>query len=247
MMRRSFSKPVPAGEIDRLVDTYRAEGYEGLQLKQGQYLDQVADPEAVLTRWGDDPGTFSALIVFDTLRPDGLERLHDIVSFAAAVGSERVVFCHDHPRDGVDAGVLRGFAGILALEGMAARDQGVTLSLHHHFGQPVMMPEDFRVFFDAVGDTVGLTVDTAHLAKSGIDDIPAFIREFGSVIDNLHLKDYDGEQWRLLGEGDLPLADILAALDETGYTGWLCVDEESSASLDDGFRLSRAWLERNGR
>ena len=246
-MRRSFSKPVPEGEIDRLVVSYRAEGYEGLQLKQGQYLEHVADPDGLRARWGDDPGTYSALIVFDTLRTDGLARLRDIVSFASAVGAERVVFCHDHPREGVDKDVLRAFAGILSLEGLAARDRGVALSLHHHFGQPVMLPEDFRVFFDAVGDTVGLTVDTAHLAKSGIDDIPAFIREFAPVIDNLHLKDYDGEQWRLLGEGDLALVDILTAFDETGYTGWLCVDEESSASLDDGFRLSREWLERNGR
>ncbi len=245
-MRRSFSKPVPESEIDRLVGTYRASGYEGLQLKQGQYLGHVADPDRLRARWGDDPGTFSALIVFDTLEPEGLGRLRDIVAFAAEVGSERVVFCHDHPREGVGRDELRAFAGILALEGMVARDRGVALSLHHHFGQPVMLPEDFRVFFDAVGDTVGLTIDTAHLAKSGISDIPAFCREFASVIDNLHLKDFDGREWRLLGEGNLALADILTALDETGYAGWLCVDEESSASLDDGFRISREWLERNG-
>lgn len=245
-MRRAFSKPVAEDEIDRLVGSYRDAGYEGLQLKQGQYLGHVADPDGLRARWGDDPGTYSALIVFDTLEHDGLARLRSIVEFAAAVGTERVVFCHDHPRDGVDREALRAFAGILSLEGMAARDRGVALSLHHHYGQPVMVPDDFRVFFDAVGDTVGLTIDTAHLAKSGIADIPAFCREFAPVIDNLHLKDYEADEWRLLGEGVLPLAEILTALDESGYQGWLCVDEESTATLDDGFRLSRAWLESNG-
>ena len=246
-MRRAFSKPVPETELDRLVGSYREAGYEGLQLKQGQYLEHVADPDGLRARWGDDPGTYSALIVFDTLGADGLPPLRSIVEFAAEVGSERVVFCHDHPRDGVDRDTLRAFAGILALEGMAARDRGVALSLHHHFGQPVMLPDDFRVFFDATGDTVGLTIDTAHLAKSGIDDIPAFCREFAPVVDNLHLKDYADGEWRLLGAGTLPLADILTALDAGGYDGWLCVDEESTATLDEGFRVSREWLERNGR
>jgi len=246
-MRRAFSKPVPVAEIDRLVSSYRAEGYEGLQLKQGQYLEHVADPARLQARWGVDPGTFSALIVFDTLEADGLARLRDIVAFAAAVGSERVVFCHDHPREGVDREALRGFADVLAREGAAARDRGVALSLHHHYGQPVMLPDDMRVFFDVVGDAVGLTVDTAHLAKSGIEDLPGFCREFAPIIDNLHLKDYDGREWRLLGEGELPLAEILTALDETGYAGWLCVDEESDATLDAGFRLSREWLDAHGR
>ena len=31
-----------------------------------------------------------------------------------------------------------------------------------------------------------------------------------------------------------------------GYEGWLCVDEESSATLDEGFRRSREWLDAHG-
>ncbi len=91
-------------------------------------------------------------------------------------------------------------------------------------------------------------MDTAHLAKSGVDDIPAFLAEFAPIVDNIHLKDYseqdraDGE-WRLLGEGELDLDGILRQLAADDFEGWLCVDEESSASLDEGFRVSRAWLD----
>lgn len=247
-MRRAFSKPVPPDQIDQLVARFRGEGYDGLQLKQGQYVESIADPAPLLERWGGEPGAFSALIMFDTLEVDGLERLDRVIEFAVRVGSERVVFCHDHPREGVDETVLRGFARILSDRGLRAQDQGVTLSLHHHFGQPVMLPDDMRVFFGAIAEgSVGLTVDTAHLAKSGIMNLPAFCIEFAEVIDNLHLKDYSDGRWALLGEGELPLAECLTALDAAGYDGWLCVDEESDASLSDGFRVSRAWLEREGR
>jgi len=94
---------------------------------------------------------------------------------------------------------------------------------------------------------LGLTVDTAHLARSGVEDLPGFIDAFGPFIDNLHLKDYADDDWRIVGQGDLDLVGVLDALDRAGYDGWLCIDEESSASLADGFRESREWLDAQGR
>ncbi len=242
-MRRAISKPTAPADFPRLISDFRAEGYEGLQLKISQYGQYLDDPEGRLREWGDDPGIYSALIAFDTLDDDGLSRLYATIDFAVATGSERIVFCHNHDRVGVTPEVLRGYARLISDAGLRARERGVAMSLHHHFDQPVMLQPDFEAFFDEVEEgAVGLTVDTAHLAKSGFDDLPGFIRTFASVIDNIHLKDYDG-QWRLLGQGELDLAGVVTALQDVGYTGWLCVDEESTASLEDGFRVSKAWLD----
>jgi sugar phosphate isomerase/epimerase len=104
-----------------------------------------------------------------------------------------------------------------------------------------MHREDFGVFFSAA-DHVGLTVDTAHLVKSGVTDVPALIRDFAPVIDNIHLKDYEAEEWRILGRGTLNFKDIAAALTDINYTAWLCVDEESPASLPEGLTASRTYL-----
>ncbi len=177
----------------------------------------------------------------DDAGANGLARLHQIIAFAAATGAERVVFCHDHPHDGVTSSDLRSYARTLSAVGREAADQSVALSLHHHYQQPVMHYDDFCAFFSAA-DHVGLTVDTAHLAKSGITDIPGLIRDFAPVIDNLHLKDYADGQWRLLGQGTLDFKAITAALGDVGYSGWLCVDEESPASLAEGFEVSRTYL-----
>ncbi len=171
----------------------------------------------------------------------GVARLRGVIAFAVATGAERVVFCHDHPREGVAPADLRAYARILSAAGRDASGQGVALSLHHHFQQPVMHREDFGVFFSAA-DHVGLTVDTAHLVKSGVTDVPALIRDFGPVIDNIHLKDYADGEWRILGRGTLNFKDIAAALADISYTGWLCVDEESPASLDEGLTASRTYL-----
>ena len=241
-MKIAFSKPTrDRAEQRQLFTGFRPAGYAGLQLKGGQYASFLGDPAGFTATWGDTPGLTSALITMGTLDDPGVARLREVIAFAAATGAERVVFCHDHPRDGGTPADLRSFARILSAAGRDSAAQGVALSLHHHFQQPVMHRDDFGVFFSAA-DHVGLTVDTAHLVKSGVTDVPALIRDFAPVIDNLHLKDYEAGEWRILGRGTLNFKDIAAALADTSYTGWLCVDEESAASLTEGLTASRAYL-----
>lgn len=244
-MRRAFSKPTHGEEeFIALMTDFRSDGYEGLQLKMGQFVPYLDEPGTYLSRWGDDPGRASALIFFDSLESAAVEKLRATIRFADRIGSERVVFCHNRSREGVTEADLIGYAKTLSEIGSDAAERGLKLSLHHHFNQPVMHPADFDVFFGAVeSGTVGLTIDTAHLAKSGIGDIPAFIRQFASLIDNVHFKDYQDGEWRILGQGSLDLDGILTALHETAYTGWLCVDEESSATLREGLVASREWLD----
>jgi inosose dehydratase len=244
-MRRAFSKPTADDEqLKLLMTSFREAGYTGLQLKTGQFAPWLDNPDGYLRTWGDDAGRASALIAFGTLEPDGLDRLASTIRFAERVNGERVVFCHNHPRAGVTAQQIEGFAHTLTEIGRDSAQRGVALSLHHHYEQPVMHREDFEVFFGAVDtDAVGLTVDTAHLAKSGITDIPQFVRDFAPVIDNVHLKDYADGEWRLLGQGELPLTEIVDALTGSGYAGWLCVDEESRAELHEGMATSAAWLD----
>ncbi|GAA1980192.1 sugar phosphate isomerase/epimerase [Microbacterium pumilum] len=247
-LRRAFSKPVAAGELGGYVSGFRAEGYEGLQLKGAQYERYIDTPERALDELGTDVGIYSGLIMGDSLDPQGLARIDKVIDFAATVGAERIIFCHGHPHEGVDRELRRSFAQTLAGVAASAHDRGVRFSLHHHTDQPVMVLSDFHEFFEGMEPgLLGLTVDTAHLARSGVEDLPGFIDEFGGFVDNVHLKDYADDDWRIVGRGDLDLVGVLTALDRAGYDGWLCIDEESSASLPDGFRMSREWLEAQGR
>lgn len=244
---RAFSKMAEGAELAVLLKRFGSEGYAGLQVKQAQYAPYLDEPRRALDEWGERPGTFSALITGARLDEAGRARIDRTVRFAAAVGAERVVFCHHHPHEGVDATMRRRFASEISELARQSRDRGVSFSLHHHTDQPVMTLADFREFFDHVEPgELGLTIDTAHLAKSGVADIPALIEEFAPYVDNVHLKDYDG-RWRLLGEGELDLDAILAALEKSGYAGWLCVDEESDADVARGLTASAAWLDSRGR
>jgi inosose dehydratase len=243
-MRLAFSKPTHNADQQRaLFDSYQAAGYEGLQLKGGQYAAHLDDPRAFQDEWSDDPSAVSALITGGTLDHDGLARLRRTIAFAQAVQAERLVFCHGVRRNGLSDADIAGFARELSQVGREAADEGVAFSLHHHFDQPVMHRHDFDVFFDAADrDAVHLTVDTAHLVKSGVTDVAGLVADFAPVIDNLHLKDFADGQWRLLGEGAIAFDELFDTLRRVEFDGWLCVDEETATELTDAMDRSIAYL-----
>ncbi len=237
-MKFAFSRPTStAGEQQELFTQFGSAGYAGLQLKANQYTGYVDAPQEFLDKWGGYAGVASGLITMGVLSEEGQAKLRKLIRFAAAVGSERIIFVQNLSRQEADDAAIREFAHIFAEMGQEARAQGVALSLHHHYKQPVMLRQDIETFFAAAGeDAVGLTVDTAHLVKSGVEDVAGLIRDFRHVIDNFHLKDFADGDWRVLGHGKIDFAPIAAAIHAIEYDGWICADEESGGSLTGGMQ-----------
>jgi inosose dehydratase len=252
-MKLAFSRPTGSRDEQRILfENYGPTGYEGLQLKASQYLPYLDTPQAFCEEWGALPGVASGLIIGGKLDDAGTTTLRKLFSFAGAVGAERVIFCHGLARTEVTDDDIRHFARLLSDLGKEAQQAGTALSLHHHYNQPVMHRQDIALFFDTA-DTraIGLTIDTAHLVKSGIEDVAGVIRQFSGVVDNFHLKDFAAGDWRVLGQGSLDFDSIFAAIRAIGYDGWLCADEESGGDLIGGMqdcyrlmqeKLATAWV-----
>lgn len=244
-MKLAFSKPTQSDEERQMLFThFRAYGYEGLQLKQSQYHEYLEHPQVFLAQWGEESSCLaSGLITGGRLDEAGVASLRAILRFARAVGSERVIFCHAQPRQGLTDEDIKGFARSLSALGREAQDQGIALSLHHHYDQPVMYQHDFEVFFEhAAEHAVRLTLDTAHLVKSGIEDIAGIIRTYHQILDNVHLKDIAHGDFMVLGTGQIDFAPVFRALRDVGYTGWLCIDEESGSELLSSMRECARFL-----
>lgn len=237
-MKIAFSRPTAnRAEQSELIENYTGIGYQGLQLKAGQYMPYLDSPQQFCDEWGAHPGVAAGLITGGGLDDEGIAKLRKLFAFGGAVGTERIIFCHGLPRAEVNDEDIKRFAQILTDLGKEAQQAGVALSLHHHYNQPVMHRKDIALFFETADPSaVGLTIDTAHLVKSGIDDVAGVIREFGPVIDNFHLKDFAAGEWRVLGHGDIGFTPIFAAIHDIGYTGWLCADEESGGDILGGMQ-----------
>ena len=243
-MKLAFSKPTgDDSERHLLFSRFQSHGYDGLQLKRGQFSDYLDAPERFTQDWGHYQGIASGLIMTGTLEETGVSLLRKVFKFAQSVKSERIIFCHRVSRQGLTSVDIKNSAKILSKLGNEAEQFGAKLSLHHHYDQPVMYRADFDVFFDAVeGQSVGLTVDTAHLVKSGIEDVAELIQDFRHVIDNIHLKDFADGEFKVLGQGRINFTPVFSAIQEVGYNGWLCADEESGGDIPGTMKTCSRFL-----
>lgn len=120
--------------------------------------------------------------------------------------------------------------------GEYAKTKGVTLTFHPHYGTCVFSQSDIDYFAEHTNpEFVSLCLDTAHTTLAGIDPV-ALIRQYGSRIDYMHLKDVEAyafskaegrekmASFRALGHGNVDFPAVVNALKEVGYDGVLCVE-----------------------
>ncbi len=231
-MKFAYSTPTADDDQQRvLFDNFRPIGYDGLQLKWSQWRDSLTDPSSLARAVSDCEGLASAVITGGKLDAAGCDSLRQFFDVGEMLHTELIIYCHGESREGMTDDDLKRYARQFSAMGKEAIGRGMKLTVHNHHDSPIMLRRDAEVFCDAIeAGTVGLTVDTAHFAKSGVDDIAGLIRQFAGVIDNFHLKDFDGE-WRVLGEGTIDFAPIFSAIKEIGYDGWASTDEESGGDI----------------
>ena len=135
-----------------------------------------------------------------------------------------------------------GFAGRVQTAVDRVRARGLEPTFHHHACTYVEAPVEIERLLDLTD--VGLCLDTGHLLLGGGDPLDAWHR-WRSRINHLHLKDChldvlrdcirEGapmrEVWSrgvfcALGEGDLDLDGLLAAITGSAYHGWLVVEQD---------------------
>jgi len=234
-MKIAFSKPTRNDERQReLVAAFRACGYDGLQLKGNQYSAYLDDPPRIFADYPELEGAISGLIASLSLDDAGEGRLRKVIRFAQPAAADLVIVVLGSGREGLNRDGLASIAARVAELAREAEDIGVKLSLHNHADNPLMHVEDLSVFFEQAGDVPsGLTVDTAHLVKSGISDIAGVIRRFADSIDNFHVKDIRDGEFAVLGEGSIDFGPVFAAIRDIGYDGWVSADEESGSEMGE--------------
>lgn len=129
-----------------------------------------------------------------------------------------------------------------------AVERGVIAVVHPHIGTMVENADDVQRVVD--GSHIGFCIDTGHLAAAGADPVSITLANLDRV-KHVHLKDVDtakaakvvaGEvsfsdavadgMWQVLGEGDVDIAAMIAALQGAGYDGWYVLEQD--LMLKDG-------------
>lgn len=251
-MKIGISRPSQTIEQSlEVLELARAFGFEGVQLKPAQYNAHVAAPETFAERYAKLANLAAGGLIFYPSRvaTDWPAQLEPILHFAAKVGASHICICSGVYATTASDEEVQTVANVLTEIGQRAQSLGLVISIHNHVASVVESETDIARLLDRLDPKrCGLTLDTAHAAKAGIQSVPALIARFQKHLLNVHLKDLDADgKFCALGTGTLDMRPILRELKALGYDQWLIVDEETvGLSTREAFEIARDYLQREG-
>ncbi|HEY6738546.1 MAG TPA: TIM barrel protein [Actinopolymorphaceae bacterium] len=196
-------------------------------------------------------GGFLPVVMHQVARAD-LTDAETAMSTLAAAGADVVVLSADAGPDGYDRKLVLSDEAwghlVHNLERLRqiAGDHGLRATLHPHVGTAVETAAAVSRLLDA--SDIQLCLDTGHLIIGGTDPVD-LARSAPERIGHVHLKDVrldvasgvatgavgflDAVRNGLfapLGEGDVDIAAIVAALEGAGYAGWYVMEQDTALS-----------------
>ena len=165
-------------------------------------------------------------------------RLERHITAAAALGAEmvRVTAGQAHPETDRADGLtwaIEGLTGALAV----AEKQGIQLVFENHPKPGIWDYADFAhptdIFLSIVratsGTALGINFDTANTLVAGDDPLPVLKQVMDRLV-SVHAADTRAQgrlQPTVIGTGLVPFAEIFAFLQNSGFDGWICIEEAS--------------------
>jgi inosose dehydratase len=138
--------------------------------------------------------------------------------------------------------------------GKAVTDMGLTPVLHQHTGTCVESRDETYAVMESVDSKVmKFGPDIGQLQKGGSDPVKV-VKDFLSLVQHMHLKDYAGGPEYLgycpLGQGKVDIPAILSMMDGRTTAGLVMVELDSPppqpAPAAENARIAKAYLEKSG-
>jgi inosose dehydratase len=237
------------GDMARAIAEIGEAGYEGVELFDGNLLDYEANPGSLRTSLSSAGVKLIAVysganFIFPAILEEELAKIRRVADVATKVGAEHLVVGGGAKRaSGLGRGDHDRLAEALDRVVEIAAERGLRAHYHPHLSTIVEGPEEVRKVFART--SIDFCPDTAHLAAAG-GDPAAMIRQHRNRISYVHLKGLRKKPFAFtpLDEGDLDVTEILLALDETKFEGWIAVELDSWPDPKEGAVRSLAFLRR---
>ena len=250
----------PPGYLGDRLTLRRSLEDHGLALVGGYIPIRFSEPE----HWTEDLAAMDATL--DLFAAAGGTEAKPVLADGGS--AERIRFPGRAAADrsiGLDEAGWARFAEGVAQACELARTRGFEPTFHHHTATFVEAPWEIERVLELTD--VGLLLDTGHLRLGGGDPTTA-LREWGSRINHIHIKDVHDEvlagviadaadmpeAWRRgvfceLGTGDVDLDSFFGELARSDYSGWLVVEQDmvpqspqDAADAAASQVRNRAWL-----
>ena len=220
------------GPMNRAIADIASLGYEGVEMFDGNVADYADRPDELRDMLANAGVVLAAVytggnFIYPDILSDELHRVRQAAELAARFGADNLVVGGGARRaSGTTDGDYSALGAALDQVTDIAEENGLVACYHPHLTTIVESPDELDRLMPLT--RIGFCPDTAHLTAGGGD--PAdMIRRYATRLRHVHLKDVDvaTTQFLPLGQGDVDFDDVIAAVNEIGYDGWMVVELDS--------------------
>ncbi len=223
-----FEQSWTSRDLDELLATVKSLGFDYVELWRGT---------TGFEKWDDE----QLSLVRDSLSRHDLQ----IASYCVGgIGSDSDIEGLFAYANGLGARMCTGYLSNAEAEALAGRiadacrRYGMRYGVENHGREySIADPEDILGLAERYPGLIGACPDTGGYHRDGSDPVAA-VQALREVTVHTHLKDLDEDGACALGEGRLPMAEIVAALRDAGYSGVYSVEREGGG--DPGPLLERS-------
>jgi inosose dehydratase len=157
-----------------------------------------------------------------------------------------------HPEAWLPADRFEALIANLHRAAELCRSEGFEVLLHPHAGTYVETADEIARVADRIDPSLlGLVLDTGHFRYGGADPVRS-VTDYRDLVRHVHIKDCspavlvqadtDGVDLKTilsrgvfppLGQGEVDLAGVLAALRGIDYSGWLVIEQDQALGPSD--------------
>lgn len=238
------------GSIERAVSDIAAAGYAGIEMFDGNLFDYADRPEELQGLLSDAGLELASAytggnFIYSEILDEELVRVSRAAKLAQLFGAGSLVVGGGARRSsGTRPEDYQALGSALDQVCDIAEAHGLVACYHPHLTTIVESPDELDRLMPLT--RMAFCPDTGHLAAGG-GDPAALIRSYGNRLQHVHLKDVRLEPLEFvpLGQGSIDFSDVLAAVHESGYDGWLMVELDSyPGDPAEAAQISKAYLDR---
>lgn len=230
----SYDKYV--GRIPHILDVIRRAGFLGFE-PQVNMLGEYNQDSGLLREELDERNMRLGAIGLTQawLGPDLTENerteAHNVVDYLKDFPGAKLILGHAPLKDRLDLEQRQrnAIAGINEVARIAF-DNGIPCAFHPNSpdGSVFRDEADYEVLFEGLDSSVcGYAPDSGHITNGGMDAVEVF-KTYRALIRHIHFKDITAKgEWTVMGRGIIDHPTIVRMLRDTGYDGWIMVEEES--------------------
>jgi inosose dehydratase len=230
------------GQLAHILDIVSTAGFSGIEPETCMLGPYYEDPNALqetLRRFKLKLGAIA--LVCDWAEPNETEEekreAERIFEYISHFPETHLVLCQMPGKDRSNLSQRQKNA-IACINQVATRaaNLGIICSFHPNSppGSIFRTKEDYQKLLENLDNrVVGFAPDTGHIRKGGIDVIDIF-KTYGALIKHVHFKDINASgTWTAMGKGIIDFPHIVNMLRDSGFAGWIMVEEESQMAEVD--------------